>query len=75
MLIIFPRNGCTLENPRPKKSRKLDESTEEAVMMLTLGYGGVKRRRTELKEEIGEEEEILEEIALLSRGDRGLGVG
>ena len=30
-------------------------------MMLTLGYGGVKRRRTELKEEIWEEEEIKEE--------------
>ena len=30
--------------------------------MLTLGYGGVKRRRTELKEDIGEEEEIKEEI-------------
>ena len=27
-------------------------------MMLTLGYGGVKRRRTEVKEEIREEEEI-----------------
>ena len=53
-----------MENPKPKKSRKLDEETEEAVMMLTLGYGGVKKRKVLMQEQekVEVEKDVEEEI-------------